>query len=255
MKTNHFDLDSLTGYLYRTLDDAARENMDGHLSNCPICRAHLAEQERRQRKISGELNAAIRNAAPSNRMSFAAISNRLQTRRPFWNIWHRVAVSTPVAFAVIGLFLSLLGVWQFISTRTLSTPSHPIGAFPTLACFFFMLTSVEELVKAFSIRSRFAVTALVAFILWLGSAFIGLLNILVIRDLAIMAVVAIDGKAAEAGSIAILAVLVAAMLYIGVVIGGAEYHFKNIGQPGSWKLFSMTLLGQLFILILPYLIL
>jgi hypothetical protein len=69
-----------------------------------------------------------------------------------------------------------------------------------------------------------------------------------------MAVVAMDGPNATAGLIAIIAVLVGAMLYTGFVIGGAEYHYKNLGQPGSWKLFIFTLLGQLFILILPYLL-
>jgi hypothetical protein len=68
-------------------------------------------------------------------------------------------------------------------------------------------------------------------------------------------VVALGGRAAEAGPVAILAVMGAVLLYIGVVIGGADYHYRNIGQPGSWKLFSITLLGQLFILILPYLML
>jgi hypothetical protein len=96
---------------------------------------------------------------------------------------------------------------------------------------------------------------LVALILWLGSAFIGLLDLLVLRDLAIMAVIAVDGRNATAGPIAILAVLLGALLYVGFIIGGAEYHFRNLGQPGSWKLFIFTLLTQLFILILPYLIL
>jgi hypothetical protein len=95
---------------------------------------------------------------------------------------------------------------------------------------------------------------ILALTLWLGSAFIGLLDLIVMRDLAIMAVIAVDGRNAAAGPIAIGAVLLGAMLYIGFVVGGAEYHFKNIGQPGSWKLFIVTLLGQLFILILPYLI-
>ncbi|HLF87349.1 MAG TPA: hypothetical protein VI451_00250 [Anaerolineales bacterium] len=255
MKTNHLDLDSLTGYIYYTLDDATREGIDVHLLNCPTCRGRLTEQELKQRKISEELNAVIRQATPSNRMSFAAISNRLQIRHPFRLFWGRLVLSTPLALAGVGLLLAVLGLWQFLEVRTLSTPSQQLGTFPTLACFLFMLASVEEFDKTFSIRSRFIITILVAGILWLGSVFIGLLNIIVIRDLAILATVAFGGKAVEAGPVAILAVMVAAMFYIGVVIGGAEYHYRNVGQPNSWKLFSITLLVQLFILILPYLIL
>ena len=133
-------------------------------------------------------------------------------------------------------------------------PAQPLGAFPPSACFFLTLASVEQFDRSLSLRPRRAITWAVASILWLGSAFIGLLDLLVLRDLAIMAVIAMDGRNATAGPIAIIQLLLGAMLYIGFIIGGAEYHFKNIGLPGSWKLFSITLLGQLFILILPYLI-
>jgi len=254
MNTNHLDHEDLTGYIYRTLDDATRESINAHLLLCPTCRARLAEHEQYQRQISNELSATVNQAVPSPRMSFAAISDRLQRRRASWSLWNRVEVSTPVALALAGLLLSLVGLWQFINLRTLTTPSQQFSALPTLACFFFMLASVEEFDKAFYIRPRFVVTFLVAAILWLGTAFIGLLNIIVVRDLAIMAVVAVDGRNATAGPIAIMAVMGAVILYIGLVIGAGEYHYKNIGQPSSWKLFSVTLLVQLFILILPYLV-
>lgn len=255
MGADHLNPENLSGYIYRTLDDATRESLNAHLVNCPACRARLAEQEQYQRQISNELNAAIDQANPSKGMSFAAISNRLQMRRSPWRLWNRLEVSVPVALALAGLVLSLIGLWQMIGQRSWAYPGQPFSALPTLACFFFMLASVEQFEKAFSIRPRFAIIVLVAAILWLGTAFIGLLNIIVIRDLAIMAVVALDGANAQAGPIAIMAVMGAVVLYIAFVIGAAEYHIKNIGQPGSWKLFSVTLLGQLFVLVLPYLVL
>ena len=254
MKTHHLDNNQMTGYLYRTLDDAERENINAHLLNCPICRARLAEQERYQRNISNELSAAVNRAIPSSRMTFAAAAGQLRRYHPISTVWHRLEISLPIALALSGLLLALLDIWHSGGLSALRTPGYQPGVFPTLACFLFMLTSVGEFDKAFTIRPQMIALVLVAAILWLGSAFIGLLNIIVIRDLAIIAATSAGGRAAEAGLAATIAIMVAGMLYIGMVIGGAEYHYRNIGQPGSWKLFSITLLGQLFILILPYLL-
>jgi hypothetical protein len=254
MKINHLTSDDLTGYIYRTLDDAQRESMDVHLLECPTCRARLTAQETRQRQFSGELKAVLNSATPSSRMSFAAIAPRLQNRRTRQNIWLDRVVLVPTTLAFTGLAFALLGLWQAIGAQAFTSPAQPLGTLPPLACLFLTLASVEQLDHSFSIRPRRAILAMVALILWLGSAFVGLLDLIVLRDLAIMAVVAMDGPNATAGLIAIIAVLVGAMLYTGFVIGGAEYHYKNLGQPGSWKLFIFTLLGQLFILILPYLL-
>ena len=252
MRTNHLTPDELTGYIYSMLDDAQREVMNAHLIDCPVCRANLADQEVRQRQISNELKAALNFASPSMQMNYAAIAPRLQNARAGRNTWLDRTVFVPTALVLTGFIFAVLGLWHAISQQAFTT-SQPLGAFPTLSCFFLALASVEQ--SDLSLQPRRAITWGVALILWLGSAFIGLLDLLVLRDLAIMAVIAMDGRNATAGPFAIIAVILGAILYIGFIIGGAEYHFKNIGLPGSWKLFSITLLGQLFILILPYLIL
>ena len=254
MKTKHLTPDELTGYIYSTLDDAQREIMNTHLSECAICRSKLAAQELWQRQISNELGAAIKVALPSSQMSFAAIAPRLQNQHIRQNIWLDRVIVVPTTLAVAGLVFALLGLWQAIGTQAFTSHAQPLGAFPPLAGFFLTLASVEQFDRSHSLWPRRAITWAVTVILWLGSAFIGLLDLLVLRDLAIMAVIAMDGRNAAAGPIAILTVLLGAMLYIGFIIGGAEYHYKNIGLPGSWKLFSITLLVQLFILILPYLL-
>jgi len=254
MKTKHVTPDGLTGYIYRTLDDGRREVIDAHLVECPTCRASLAKQEIRQRQVSNELGALLKFATPSPQMNFAAIAPRLQNQHIRQNIWLDKAIVVPTTLALAGLVFAVFGLRHAIGAQAFTSPAQPLGAFPPLACFFLTLASVEQFDRSHSLWSRRAITWAVALILWLGSAFIGLLDLIVLRDLAIMAVIAVDGRNATAGPIAIMTVLLGAMLYIGFVIGGAEYHYKNIGLPGSWKLFSMTLLGQLFILILPYLI-
>lgn len=253
MKTDHLTLDELAGFIYGTLDDAQREVMNAHLIECPICRSKLAEQELWQRQISNELGVALKSAVPSLQMNFAAIAPRLQNQH-IRHIWLDRVIVVPTTLALVGLVFAVFGLWRAIGAQAFTSHAQPLGAFPPLACFFLTLASVEQFDSSHSLWPRRAITWAVALILWLGSAFIGLLDLIVLRDLAIMAVIAMDGRNAIAGPIAIMTVLLGAMLYIGFVIGGAEYHYKNIGLPGSWKLFSITLLGQLFILILPYLI-
>ena len=251
----HLNPDELTGYIYRTLDDTRRESIDAHLLHCPTCRASLTQQELWQRQISHEMSAELKAATPSEQMTFAAIAPLVQTRPTGLNLWPSLATFAPVSIALIGLLFAFLGLWQVIDMQAITIPIRPLGAFPTLASFALVLASVQQFDHTFSLQPRLAITWLVAAILWLGSAIIGLLDMIVIRDLAIMAVIALEGGRAQAGPIAIMAVMFGAMLYIGLVIGGAEYHYKNIGQPGSWKFFSITLLLQSFILILPYLLL
>ena len=254
MKLKHLTPDELTGYIYSTLEDAQRESMDTHLVECPICRTSLAERELLQRQISNELGAVLRFASPSPRMNFAAIAPQLQNRHISQNSWLDRGIVVPTALALIGFVFALFGLWRAIGTQAFISPAEPLGVFPPLACIFLVLASVEQFDSSHMLLPRRAITWIVALILWLGSAFIGLLDLIALRDLAIMAVFAMGGQNATAELIAMMTVVLGAILYIGFIIGGAEYHYKNIGQPGSWKFLSISLLIQLFILILPYLI-
>lgn len=254
MKTDHLTPEDGTGYIYRTLDDGQRELIDAHLLHCPVCRASLSQHEIRQRQISNELTAVLNAASPSRNMNFSTIAPRLQRRAAGLQLGPRLAAYAPAAFSLAGLVLALVGLFQTIGSRTLEGPPQRMDASPILAGFVFLLTSVHQFDHTVSIRPRLVMTWFVAGTLWLGSAIIGLLDLIVIRDLAIMAVTFLDGRNAQAGPVAIMAVMAGVMLYIALVIGGADYHLRNIGQPGSWKLFTITLLGQVFLLVLPYLI-
>ncbi|GAB4578288.1 MAG: hypothetical protein Fur0022_10220 [Anaerolineales bacterium] len=254
MKSLHLTPDRLTGYLYHTLDDATRESINAHLAACPACRAHLDEHKNLQRAIANELNGTLNQAHPSNRMMFASIADQLKPRAPLFKFWRQVTTASPMAFALAGLVLSIFGILQWMSLRDGPNSVQQVGVSPTFACFFLMLVSVQQFDKALSIRPRFLFMAILAAILWLSSALIGLLNILVLQDLAIYATLLAGGGKTQATPVAMLALLFGAVLYIGFVIGGGEYHYRHLGQPNSWKLFSITLLVQLFILILPYLI-
>jgi hypothetical protein len=254
MMDKHITSDGLVGHIYGTLDDAQREIMDAHLLACPTCRANLAAQDLWKRQFGNELEAALKFATPSPQMSFAAIAPRLQNRHISQNIWLDRAIVVPMTLALAGFVFALFGLWRAIGTQAFTFPAQPLGVFPPLACFFLALASVEQFDSSHALLPRRVITWIIALILWLGSAFIGLLDLIALRDLAIIAVISMGGQNATAQPIAMMTVLLGAMLYIGFIIGGAEYHYKNIGQPRSWKLLSISLLIQLFILILPHLI-
>ena len=254
MKFKHLTPDELTGYIYSTLDGSQREVMDMHLVECPICRTSLAERELLQRQISNELGAVLKLASPSPQMNFAAIAPRMQNRHSSRIVWLDRDIVLPTTLALTGFVFALFGLWRAIGTQAFTSPVQPLGVVPPLACFFLALASVEQFDSSQALLPRRAITWVVALILWLGSAFIGLLDLIALRDLAILAVIAMGGQNATAEPIAMITVLLGAILYIGFVIGGAEYHYKNIGQPRSWKFLSISLLIQLFILVLPYLI-
>ena len=254
MMTKHLTQDNITGYIYNSLDDGNREIMDAHLLDCQACRANLNEQKFIQRQITNELDAILKESSPSPDMNFIAIATELQANQRKLNLWPRLNAIAPLTVAFLGLLFAIIGLWQAYIGEAIANPAQPLGTFPTLACFFFMLASVGQFDRSIKYQPRFIFTWVAVLILWIGSAFIGLLNLIVIRDLTIMAVTALGGSAADAAPITIIAVMIAALFYIGIVIGAGEYHYRNIGQPGSWKLFSIVILGQLFIMIIPYLI-
>ncbi|RLD09018.1 MAG: hypothetical protein DRI56_04840 [Chloroflexota bacterium] len=252
MTTRHISEENLMRYICRTLSDAERESFDKHLSECPICRGRLNVHELRQRQIGDSLESAINEVSPSQKMNFAAIAPRLQQRSTQPQIWRRLSLATPIAMAVGGLVLAFFGLWQNLDIVLVPQLHSFQGPLSTLSCFCFIFVSMGQFDQAFTARPRFIIMALLTSLLWAGTLVIGLLNILVIRDLVLMVYLSAGHNTAEMSVAAILAVLISALIYIAVVIGGAEYHYKHIGCPSSWKLFSWTIMGQLFIMVLPY---
>jgi hypothetical protein len=251
----HLNNDEFVSYIYNMLDDAQREVFNKHLTQCPVCRARLAEHERCQHRIENDLKAKINGNSSSPGVSFAQILPRLQRRH---TLWQRFSDGVPLVAASLGLVLALIGVWQTLvgsypfridPGRLFSTP------LPALACFFFMFVSMDQYDRSISLRPKFIFAVILSLILWVGTSILGLLNIIVIRDLTIAAVIFTGGNPAGASIVAILSVILAAMVVIGVIIGGAEFHYKHLGQPSSWKLFVWTIAIQLLIMVLPYFLL
>lgn len=100
-------------------------------------------------------------------------------------------------------------------------------------------------------------TGILAFVLWIFTAALGLVEIWIVREmtLRVYARFFADETAlgnVYRGSVALgnWLVFILAIVWIGLVIGGGEYHFKHVGKPKSWKLFARTIAVQLSILVL-----
>jgi hypothetical protein len=93
--------------------------------------------------------------------------------------------------------------------------------------------------------------------LWALTTILAFWEILVIREMIIRFYLhfsAVDfSRAAAASTVTILSTWVfvpLAILFIGVAIAGAEFHYRRVGQPLSWQVFGRTLAVELSILIL-----
>jgi hypothetical protein len=97
---------------------------------------------------------------------------------------------------------------------------------------------------------------ILAVLLWIVTAILGLVDILAVRNIAqgIAARIRSDTRGSSywayvnAGN---WSVVVAAVIWIVVVVGSGEYHRVKVGQRSSWKLFGWTIAVEVAILILP----
>jgi hypothetical protein len=99
--------------------------------------------------------------------------------------------------------------------------------------------------------------SVVAFVLWATTAVLGLVEIVVVREMVqrVFARFFADDLAFGGdywGSVALgqFTVIFLAIVWLGLVVGGGEYHMKHLGKPKSWRLFARTVAVQLSILVL-----
>jgi anti-sigma factor RsiW len=247
--SDHLNEEQLTGYVHYTLTDAERETLDAHLNACAQCRARLGEYEALQRRIRYSLASDMKAVSPPSGMSFAAVAPRLQ--RPRW--WERLRLpsgqfvpgATALA-ALVGLAVALVGLYQSLGWSSAEAATIPRNPLPVLACGCFAVTVMGN----FSSRVwpvRLLLIRTLAFLLWIGTAIVGLQVIVVVMDLLMW--LASLGLAA---GVVILSVWPLCIVWIALVVGGGEYHYQRLGQRSSWRLFGWTITVELLILMLPY---
>jgi outer membrane protein assembly factor BamB len=83
----HLSENQFTSYVYRTLTDAQRETMDGHLETCQDCRAQLDEHQALHRRTRYSILDRRRQGSKSFQASFAEIAPRLRRSRRMAMFW------------------------------------------------------------------------------------------------------------------------------------------------------------------------
>jgi hypothetical protein len=260
---DHLSDEQLIGYSHCTLTDAEREVMDSHFTHCPECRARLANHEALQRRIRHSLLADLKAVQPTARLEFSAVAPRLRPPNHLAALWRRSSQLVRGATSVVamaGLVVAVLSLSDGIGRLVAGVTEVPVTSLPLAACFLFAIPVANNCRESRVVPSRLILSYVLAFILWVGTAILGIYEIYLVREM-IFAIYArsVDGAstvtdywaALALGNVALLPLSIA---WIALVMGGGEYHFKRIGQRGSWKLFGWTIAGELLILTLPWLL-
>jgi hypothetical protein len=266
--SNHLNDEQLIGYVHYTLTDAERETMDEHMQVCVDCRARLAECEALQRRIRYSLSADIRAVPVPSTMTFGAIAPRLQRYR--WRDRFRMPSGellpgvTALA-ALVGLAVALVGLCQSLSWSRSDAETIQSNPLMVLACGFFAVTLMgnygwkslpsRQAGRGQSRRAgwvqplRMILPKVLAFVLWIGTAIVGLQVIVVILDLLLWL-----SSRGFSVNVAVISIWPLGIAWIALVVGGGEYHYERVGQRSSWRLFGWTVVIELLMLVLPYIL-
>ncbi|MFQ5616847.1 MAG: hypothetical protein ACE5GO_10380 [Anaerolineales bacterium] len=95
-------------------------------------------------------------------------------------------------------------------------------------------------------------------VLWLATVFLGIVSSLAARTMIIRTYLRFFPGEAQAaaqgeGALSLLNLMIVfplALLFIAVVIGGFEYHYRRVGRESSWRLLARALAMELGILLL-----
>ena len=107
------------------------------------------------------------------------------------------------------------------------------------------------------LRSSRTWSGALAFALWAGTAAAGLAAIATVLGVAIRVYAAFWGDYSFYGSdyrgalaLRNFMVFPLAFLWLAMAVGGGEYHYKNLGQPKSWRLFAHIIAVEVSIFVL-----
>jgi predicted anti-sigma-YlaC factor YlaD len=251
----HLSDEKLIGYVHYTLTDADRETMDEHLKDCPGCRARFAELEALQRRVRYGLAADMRAVSLPSSLTFSAIAPRLERRR--W--WSRLRISSAqyypgaVALAALaGLAVAVVSLYYGIGRGGAEPASVATSRLPLVACACFGLAVLGQYQLEVVVPPRLLLTRILALCLWLGTAIVGLEVIVTALD--VLTWLLYLGVSPKVTAVGVWMTVPLSILWIAVVVGGGEYHYRNVGQRSSWRLFGLTIGFELLILAMPFLL-
>lgn len=257
----HLTENESIGYVHQLLTDAERENFERHLASCGACRsatdAHIQRQSSFRSRLDQELGALT---APPG-MDFATIAPRLRESRRssmLAVILESLRTYAPALAAVAGVVLAIAALlrnvtWPAVGLQQNHTLTLPFAA--GLLFSFPVLSHYREDPLQRSTRWRIWIPTV---LLWLGTAILGLYEIALLREVILRAYARFSPASSQwlqqAQALGSWGVFLMGAVWIALVIGGAEYHYRHAGQRSSWRLFTWTLLTQVAALALPLLL-
>ena len=253
----HLSDEQLIGYVHHTLTDAQREAMDQHLASCSDCRARRTKHEALQRRIRHDLLADLNGVQPSSAIKFSAIAPRLKRRNWWASLWHssgRLLPSVTAAAALVGLVIALVGFIKGINQPVMGFKTSPPGSPSVVACFLFAIPVIGNYYGSRTVPTRLILSGVLAFILWVGTAIMGLQVIVVLRNTFIWVLLQFMSDLWSAVGLGNWVIMPLGMAWIAVVVGGGEYHWRRLGQRSSWRLFGWTIVVELLVISLPYIL-
>jgi len=94
------------------------------------------------------------------------------------------------------------------------------------------------------------ITKLLVLFLWLGTIALGLYQIVIVRGIALRIYAVFWGNRWFAVTLGNVSIVVLAMVWIAFAFGTGEYHFRHVGERGSWRLLAVSVAVEAAVLML-----
>ncbi len=257
----HLTDHDLGNYTLNMLTDADREVLDQHLEDCPACRTAVEEHTQQQTKFRVRLQTELATLSPSPRMNFASIAPAVrQLQRAQWRQRLLEACRTfgPALATAGGLVLAVLGLLLNVTWPVVGLQQDHSLSLPFAAGLMFSVPVMSHFRWDVRQRADRLWGWLASGMLWLGTAILGLYEIALLREVLLRAYMRFGPPSSQllqqAQALGSWGVFLLGALWVVLVIGGGEYHYRHVGQRASWRLFGATVCTQLALLALPLLV-
>jgi hypothetical protein len=135
---------------------------------------------------------------------------------------------------------------------------------------------VLEMLETNTERAGKVLSSALAFALWVATAALGLYEFVLVRGMLFRIYARSSSSGLALGSqllngrnenfyllrrdswqalaVGNWALIPLALVWIALVVGGGEYHYRRVGQRSSWKLFGWTIAAEMLILVMVVLV-
>jgi hypothetical protein len=153
---------------------------------------------------------------------------------------------------LVGVAVAVVSLYFGLGRGGVEPVSPSSSRLPLVACGCFALAVLGHQQWSVATPTKPFLTKILALGLWLGTAIMGLLAIATAMD--ILTWLLYLGVSRNVTAVGVWMTVPLSILWIAVVVGGGEYHYRHVGQRSSWRLFGLTIGFELLILAIPLLL-